>query len=221
MLHEIKSFNLDLKSLTDEGEFEGIASVYGNRDMDGEIMERGAFTKTAKERPTIPILYQHRRDEPIGVGHIEDLPEGLAVKGRLVLDVQRAREARALAQAGAIRDLSVGYVIPAGKKSFDAAREAWRIFEVKLYEISLVTLGANPLAKLHGVKSGTLNKFNEALTEIKAGKRISAATKSQIETAIKELQALLSEADADDEAADKGIEPELLHSMISDWRNAR
>lgn len=220
-MQEFKSFSLELKQLGEDGDFEGIASVYGNRDLDGEIMERGAFTKTAKERPTVPILYQHRRDEPIGIGHIEDLPDGLAVKGKLILDVQRAREARALAQAGAIRDLSVGYMIPAGKKSFDSAREAWRIFEVKLYEISLVTLGANPLAKLHGVKSGMVHKLSEAITEIKAGKRISAATKSQIETAIKELQALLAESDSDDEAAGKGIEPELLHSMISDWRNAR
>lgn len=46
---QIKEFHLEKSGLSgagETGEFVGYASVYGNKDRDGEIVMRGAFTKT-------------------------------------------------------------------------------------------------------------------------------------------------------------------------------
>lgn len=217
MLHEIKSFNLDLKSLTEEGEFEGIASVYGNKDSYGDVMERGAFTKSIKENPEIPVLYQHY--DPIGKGLVEDSQKGLLIKGRVLMEVQKAKEAYVLAKSGIVKGLSIGYRVV--KDEWDSAKSIRRLLEVKLYEVSFVTFPANELAGITGIKSADFSAWDEILREIKKGRTLSAATRARLSKLSDDIQALLSEADADDEAADKGIEPELLHSMISDWRNAR
>jgi len=65
----IRSVDFRMKSLSDAGEFEGYASVFGNEDSYGDIIEPGAFAKTLKEHGDdnpIPILWQHDTYAPIG-----------------------------------------------------------------------------------------------------------------------------------------------------------
>jgi uncharacterized protein len=109
--YDTLDFKFELKSLDDEGALEGYAAVFGNLDYDGDVIEPGAFTKTIKETGgQVPILYQHDRYEPIGVStHLEQDRHGLKVKGQLNMDVQRARETRALLNQGAMQGLSIGY----------------------------------------------------------------------------------------------------------------
>lgn len=148
---EHKSFRCELKALETEGEFEGYAAVFGNEDMQGDVIEPGAFRKTLQENGgRVPILWQHRPDEPIGIGlsAVED-ERGLRVRGRLALETARGREAWALIKQGVLRGLSIGY---------DTIKEAWeggvrRLKEVRLWEWSLVTFPANPLARVTGTKA--------------------------------------------------------------------
>jgi len=57
---EIKNFSFETKELTEEGQFEGYAAVFGNRDSWDDIIEPGAFAKTIKERASkIRVLWQH------------------------------------------------------------------------------------------------------------------------------------------------------------------
>lgn len=145
---ETKTIALQLKAEGAEGEFEGLASVYGNKDMGGDIVAPGAFTKSIADKPEIPVLWQHDQREPIGVGTLTDTAEGLAIKGKLVMQSDVAQKAFALMKAGALKGLSIGYQI------VTAAREngARLLKEIKLYEVSLVTFPMNPDATVTAVK---------------------------------------------------------------------
>jgi uncharacterized protein len=82
---------LVLKSLDEAtGEFEGLAAVYGNVDNQGDRIEPGAFA--GDDGREIPLLWNHKGD-PIGVGKLEDSPEGVKLKGRLLLNTTAGREA--------------------------------------------------------------------------------------------------------------------------------
>jgi hypothetical protein len=61
---ELLSQPLELKSLEDDGSFEGIAAAYGNVDSQGDRIEPGTFKSAEGER--IPLLFAHKTDQPIG-----------------------------------------------------------------------------------------------------------------------------------------------------------
>lgn len=147
---EQRGFKFDVKSIDEQGIFEGYAAVFNNEDLGGDIIEPGAFKKTLKENPKMPILWQHDLREPIGVtleAYEDD--KGLRVKGQLNLETTKGREAYALLKQGALKGLSIGY---------DAVKELWegttrRLKEIRLCEWSLVTFPMNPLAQVMAVKT--------------------------------------------------------------------
>ena len=119
-------------------EFEGYASLFGVPDGAGDVVARGAFAASLRKRPPaeVRMLYQHFAHEPLGVWEtIREDSRGLYVKGRLVLDVVRAREVRDLIREGALNGLSIGF------RTLRATREAGHrvLNEIELWEISVVT----------------------------------------------------------------------------------
>lgn len=145
-----KAFLLEIKSLSEAGEFEGYAAVYNNEDRRGDVIQRGAFTRTLQTNGAdVPILWQHNMDQPIGVGTLSDSSDGLLIKGQLNLDVTQAREAYSLLKQGAVKGLSIGY---------DALQWEWvgdvrHLKEIRVWEVSAVTFPANPLAQVISVKA--------------------------------------------------------------------
>jgi hypothetical protein len=136
------------------GIFEGLASTFGNRDMMGDLVEPGAFTGALARPNTIKMLWQHDARAPIGVWEgLRETAAGLEVRGRLVLDVQQAREALALLKAGAVDALSIGFSVQRGGAEFDRERGLRRIKAVDLWEISVVTFPANPKARIERIKA--------------------------------------------------------------------
>ena len=117
------------------GIFEGLASTFGNQDMVGDVVEPGALAATIARPGRIKMLWQHDARAPIGVwDDIRETAAGLEVKGRLVLQVQRAREALALLKAGAVDALSIGFSVMRGGAEFDRERGLRRIKAVELWE---------------------------------------------------------------------------------------
>ena len=99
---EVRAFPMDIRALEDDGRITAYASTFGNVYDVGwgekEIMEKGAFAKTLKERTGRPILWQHNPAQPIGVElNASEDDKGLLVEVQLNLDVQLAREVRSLA----------------------------------------------------------------------------------------------------------------------------
>lgn len=144
---------LDLKSIADDGTFEGYASLFDAEDLGRDVILPGAFRDTlaAKGAKGIRMLFQHRPEEPIGIW--EELKEdrrGLHARGRLMTGVSRAREVLSLMRAGAIDGLSIGF--RALKAHRDRATGIRRIARIDLWEISVVTFPMLPDARIRSVK---------------------------------------------------------------------
>jgi hypothetical protein len=161
-----KDFSLQVKDLTDEGTFTGYGSIHGNVDSYGERVMPGAFAgslaKHRREGTQVLMLWQHDPSQPIGVwSDLAEDKKGLWGQGRLILDVQKAREVHALMKNGAIGGLSIGYreikVTPDGNvRNLD---------EVDLYEISPVSFPANRRARIEAVKSERMEEFARRLRD--------------------------------------------------------
>ena len=155
-LMERKATPFDIKAAPDaEGRFEGYASVFGNVDQGGDIVAPGAFTKSLAAGRKVRMLWQHDPAQPIGVwDDVTQDAKGLFVKGRILSDVAKGREALALMTAGAIDGLSIGYRVK------DATREkgARRLNDLELHEISIVTFPMNDAAGVTGIKAITTER---------------------------------------------------------------
>lgn len=172
-----------------DGSFLGLASVYGNEDLGGDIVEPGAFTKTLSDKGgEVPLLWQHNTREPIGIGKLTDTAKGLEIQGKLVLSVGKAKEAYDLMKNRVIKGLSIGYdtvrdEVKGGKRMLK---------ELKLWEVSVVTFPMNELANVQFVKSDDLLARIELLEQalkvlapeaLRAGKppaELSAAMQQEI-----------------------------------------
>ncbi|CAO5677863.1 MAG: hypothetical protein HEEMFOPI_01188 [Holosporales bacterium] len=163
---QTKTHKIQFKKMSDEGYFEGYASVFNLVDHQGDLILPGAFQNALKKQKNAPLkmLWQHDIKKPIGVWEsiVED-GYGLFVKGRLLMDLKMAKEAYTLLKAGVVDGLSIGYT-PV-QSHFDASKNAKCLSEIDLFEISLVTFGANPKAKITDVKHNLF--LTERLQSIK------------------------------------------------------
>lgn len=142
---------LDFKAalaVDDEGVIEGLASVFATADRGGDVVHKGAFAGTIFP---LPMLASHDPADVIGVWEEgRETPEGLAVKGRLTLTVQRAREIRDLILAKAMGGLSIGYVATRKAMRTGGGRD---LLAVDLVEISVVAVPMHPGARITSAKS--------------------------------------------------------------------
>jgi hypothetical protein len=150
---ETKLLAEPLRSLDQDGVFEGYASLFGIADLGRDVVMPGAFTESlARRGPAgIRMLWQHDPAEPIGrwLSVAEDA-RGLKVRGRLNLAVERAREIHALLREGAVDGLSIGFrVVKARPERASGQR---RLDALDLWEISIVTFPMLPGARVSGVK---------------------------------------------------------------------
>ncbi len=147
--HKFAKFGAAL-SVTDNAGIEGYASLFGQADQGGDIVEKGAYARSIKALKRagrkVKMLWQHDPAQPIGVwDEVREDDRGLWVKGRLLQSTQKGREAAALIGAGAIDGLSIGYrAVKAGKN--DKGQRL--LSELELWEVSLVTFPMLPSARV-------------------------------------------------------------------------
>jgi len=167
MERQIKAVTSDLivKDIdTKQGIVTGYFAVFGNVDSDGDMIMPGAFQKTIKEngpegKNRIMHLWQHNPMEPIGKPTVlKEDSYGLYFETKLA-DTTRGADTLKLYEAGVINEHSIGFnTIKKEQKSDHVA-----INEVKLWEGSTVTWGANERTYVTGLKSlftqGTDNVF--------------------------------------------------------------
>jgi HK97 family phage prohead protease len=153
---KVRHLHFDVRTVNDDGTFEGYGSVFGNVDSYGTVVDKGAFANTLRGRVSkIKLLWQHDDTQPIGI--FTDLSEdniGLRFTGQLNLDVQKGKEAYALLKQGAMDGMSIGFwPIQYSIDNSDPQTPIIHFTEVKLIEISLVTFPANEDAVVTQVKS--------------------------------------------------------------------
>jgi HK97 family phage prohead protease len=148
---EFKALGLEVKALTGR-HFEGHAAVFGNVDQGGDIVLPGAFARSLgehKRQGTMPpMLWMHNPTAVPGAWtSLEEDAKGLRVVGELV-DTELGNEMRTLLQTKAVRGLSIGY----RSVVVDFDRDGHRLLKaVELWEVSLVSLAMNPLARVEAV----------------------------------------------------------------------
>jgi HK97 family phage prohead protease len=124
--------------------FAGYAALFDIADAGRDTIRRGAFARSlAARKGLLPLYWQHRPDQPIGV--IEKIAEdarGLRVIARI--DRPDSRAAHLLA-AGKVDGLSFGFRTRSARHS-EAGRE---LIDIDLFEVSLVTHPLHPMARVH------------------------------------------------------------------------
>lgn len=167
---ELKRLNIEGK-LTAKGDgstFTGWGSLAGILDQGGDIVQRGAFADDLRERGSKrPMLWGHDHLQPIGSVTLEETGKGLRVtEGKIVMEVQRGREAAALLKASVINGLSIGYSLDADGYSLDRSTGARLLKKIRLHEVSLVSFPMLIQAQVDSVKSDE-EKLRELLADIR------------------------------------------------------
>ena len=136
------------------GIVKGYGSVFGNVDSDGDIINKGAYTKTLEENGNrVKYLYQHDMDKPLGkMNNLYEDEKGLVFEAEIP-KTRLGKDVIELMKSGVITENSVG-IIPVKKDMVEGYRH---INEVRLFEISAVTLAANDQAMILDVK-GNVNR---------------------------------------------------------------
>ena len=148
---ERKVIKFEIKDIDEEtGIIEGYGATFSkDPDSYGDIIDPGAFTKTLKENAgSIVSLFNHSIMEPIGLPELTEDSKGLYAKIRLVMDIQKAKDTLALAKAGVITRMSIGFETI---KS-DYIKSVRHLKEIRLFDVSPVIFAANPEAVIVSVK---------------------------------------------------------------------
>ena len=203
---EFKTIEFELENYDEEeGVFSGYGAVFSNIDSGGDIIEPGAFTKTIAEGVgRVKILSGHNEALlPIGIPvELREDAKGLYIRGK-ISDTALGRDVKTLIKDGVLCELSIGY----DPIQFEYDAEGIRhLREVKLWEISVVTWAMNDQAIITGYKADdTAARMKaeafEVASDIKAGRKISAARLKSLEdactamkSATKVLDKIISEA---------------------------
>lgn len=171
-------FEVKFADGAEDGTFSGYGSVFGNEDLGGDLIKKGAFKKTladwGKKGKLPKMLLQHGgflREDVIPIGkwtRMEEDSKGLYVEGRLIaMDTDRIKGVYAAMREGELDGLSIGY--KARKFSFGTKpSEPYRtIEELDLAEVSVVLFGMNEEALINNVKAGDLINPRELERELK------------------------------------------------------
>lgn len=158
-LIDYKYFNVEVKNVDETGRrVSGYFAAFGNKDLAGDIIIKGAFAKSIADRGPgkpnqIAFCWQHNISEPLG--YIDVLKEddyGLYFEA--VIDKFELGD-RTLTQlkSGTLKQFSIGFNYIWDKVEYDTTLDAFICKELYLAEGSVVTLACNPMAVFAGMKA--------------------------------------------------------------------
>jgi HK97 family phage prohead protease len=193
---EIKDLDLKKRVVT------GYLSAFGNKDHVGDIVVKGAFAKSLRERKNqIFFLNQHNWDQPHGKFNVlEEDAKGLYFESMPLTDTSYSSDLLKLYDAGIINEHSIGYSTVKSEPEGDIRL----LKELKLYEGSNVTLGANPETPFLGLKQGfekSADQVKRILKMLRNGD-VTDDTFSLLEIALKQYETELIQL------GKKSVEPE-------------
>ena len=202
----------------------GYLSAFGNVDSDNDIIERGAFAKSINERfDNIFYLQQHDWAKPLGkFKKLEEDEKGLYFEGEII-NTTYGEDQLKLYEAGIVKEHSIGFVAVKAENSGST-----RILkELKLYEGSAVTLGANSQTPFLGFKSATTEAKDLYKKILKAHKdgSFTDETHGLFEIALKQFEAQIIEeykSTQTNEEPPKStqeifVEPQIIKSIFTNF----
>ncbi len=182
-------------------------SIFNNIDSDNEMIMPGAFSKTIADRgpssstPRIKHLWQHSRWEPIGIPlTMTEDSTGLLVSSKFGSD-SFSQDKLLQHGDGIITEFSIGFNVIKSEDIMDddGNLEFTKLIELKLWEYSSVTWGANALTHITGMKSETkenqlkeLNSRMDRLFGAMKDTKYSDESKEIFEIEYKQIQEIIN-----------------------------
>lgn len=132
------------------GIVKGYASIFNNIDSDNDIIRPGAYRKSISETGhRVKYLYQHDMNKPIGkMRMMQEDDKGLMFEAEIA-KTTLGKDVMELIRSGILTENSVGIMPLRKEMNAEGQRE---IYEVRLFEVSAVTLAANDEAKIMDYK---------------------------------------------------------------------
>jgi len=158
---ENKIFKFSIKELTDDGKLWGYLSTFGNLDAGGDIVDRGAFTKTLQENNAFPLIWAHSIGDPsliVGSFSAKEDEDGLFIEAEFFMDLEPAKQAYNVVKKLFLKKVKIG--LSMGYKAIKWIDEKLdnsfvrRLKEVQLVEGSLTLFPMNNQALVQDVKTG-------------------------------------------------------------------
>lgn len=202
---QYKTFSINSKDVNYDSEsrtISGYAAVFGNKDKAGDILIKGCFSKSIQDRgpgsaanDKIIVLWMHDMNEPIGrLTVLYEDDKGLYFEAPID-DVPRGNQAIKQLESGTLNQFSIGYQYVWENCEYDAEKDAFMVKEVKLYEISVVSIGCNGETEYLGLKSiedaeKAYEELNAEISEVCSG--MSAPKQQKIQRIISKVISLSS-----------------------------
>lgn len=154
MKRELKFLNIPFEVKADSEKeliIEGHGAVKNNIDSYKDVIIDGAFKKTIEQMgDRIAFCYQHDIWNPIGkILEIREDEKGLFLKVKLS---EAEGDIKTKIREGILKELSIGYSVISDEKGEKEGKEVNFLKEIKLYEVSLVTIAANAEAMIESMK---------------------------------------------------------------------
>jgi uncharacterized protein len=209
-LGEIKDSNMGFikkglnQGFTDSDMKQGIVSgyfaVFGNKDLDGDVIEPGAFTKTIMERgpqgkQLIKYLLDHDKNKVVAkIMNLYEDEKGLRYEAKIGSHAA-GQDFQKMIESELINQHSFGFRTI--KEQFDQEAKANLIKEVMMYEGSAVQfLGANPETTFIDLKSEEdAFKYLDRLEKFVKTSDASDETLEKLENQLKSLLEVLKPAE--------------------------
>lgn len=181
----------------------GYGAYFGNEDSYGDIIQKGAFAAflALEDAKRLKLCWQHDMREVIGViTNIYEDEKGLFFEAK-ISNTQRGKDVATLLEDGAIDEFSIGYTT----KDYEYTTDEKRILkQIYLYEISVVSRAANPLAKLVDKEKKEENIINqlknsmrmeELIKQLQEELKKETAARESMETKLQEMKTAKDEAE--------------------------
>jgi HK97 family phage prohead protease len=160
IMAKMKEVKMEVVEGEDElkiGVIEGYASTYGNTDLGGDVVEKGAFTQTLKHKNnSVPLLLDHgyKTTDIAGIAYLQDDERGLYLKAEMPLDIPEVANAykktKFMIERGGKMGLSIGYDTIKALPGEDGTR---RLKELALHEVSITPFPMNTEAQIMAAKA--------------------------------------------------------------------
>lgn len=188
----------------EEGTFEAIVSVFGNKDSYGDIVQPGAFADTLaeweKSGNPIPVYWSHRMDDPdFNIGHVleaKETADGLWVKAQIDTTGGKGAQVYRLLKGRRVTQFSFAYdVVDGGYEKAEDEDEFYALRKLKLYEVGPTPIGANQETELLAVKTAVdlIDGVARSIAaDRKAGRVLSAKNETELRKAHEAIGNVLS-----------------------------
>lgn len=208
----------------DSRKISGYAAIFNNIDKSGDKLIKGCFARSISERGVnspandkILLLWQHDISEPLGrITELREDDKGLYFEA-IIDEIELGDRALKQLESGTLNQFSIGYNYIWESCQTDPIDGSFVVKEVKLYEISIVSIGCNGETEYLGLKStddinkaykdlnNDISTFNHGISALKQRKLQEIIAKAISLSKLSPVGRPIDEEEADNNGEQKSI----------------